>query len=60
MSLLLVAGLKPGQARSLICKDYETAVSLRGGGNPVRAIGRACQFGGKWYVVNFTESEIGH
>ncbi len=59
LCLLLALRWNSGHARSLICKEYETAVSLRGGNNLVRAVGRACQFGGKWYLVNFTEAEVG-
>jgi hypothetical protein len=59
--LCLLFGLRwnSGHARTLICKQYETLISLRGSGSPVKAVGRACQFGGRWYLVNFTEAEVG-
>jgi hypothetical protein len=58
LCLLLVLRCNSAHARSLICKEYRALISLRGSSSPVKAVGRACQFGGKWYLVNFTEAEV--
>jgi len=47
-----------GEAGSALCREYETTVLLEPN-RPVKATGKACQKGGRWYLVNFGPGALG-